>query len=262
VDEGWNLVMGRALKTFVALGIVALCALALVAVLTQGSAYEVRGEVSVPYEAGTVEEVRVLDAFTVYADGEPKPGASVIAGIGLIVLGTAAFVTGFAVRFAGARRLWRFYWLASLGFTFAGLDELFAIHESIGHNLRFLADVPGVSRPDDLVMLLYLVPVAAFAYAFRDVFLGDPRARAALAIGAGVFALSAIADAASAGKAIEEGLEGIAGLFLAGGMITLMYTHLRAWLQVRVAVAPDDAIHASEGPARARREREPAHIGS
>jgi hypothetical protein len=256
--------MRRALKTFVVLGIAVLCGLALVAVLAQGSAYEVRGEVSVPYDAGTVEEVRVLDAFTVYADGEPKPGASVMAGIGLIVLGTAAFVTGFALRFAGARRLWRFYWLASVGFTFAGLDELFAIHESIGHNLRFLADVPGVSRPDDLVMLLYLIPVAAFGYTFRDVFLGDRRARAALAIGAGVFALSAIADAASAGKTIEEGLEGIAGLFLAGGMITLMYTHLRDWLRVRTPTVRDDAIYASEGPARTRREgeREPAHIGS
>jgi hypothetical protein len=252
--------MGRALKTLVVVGILALCALALVAVI-QGSVIDRRGEASVSYDAGTVEKVRVLDAVTVYADGEPKPGASMIAGIGLIVLGTAAFVTGYALRFAGARRLWKFYWLASFGFTFAGLDELFAIHESIGHNLRFLADVPGVSRPDDLVIVSYLIPVAAFAYVFRDVFLGDRRARLALAIGVGVFALSAIADLVSATKTVEEGLEGVAGLFLAAGLIMLMHTHLREWLQVRIRPASDDAIHASEGPARARGEREPAQTG-
>ena len=141
-NEVWDSVVAKTLKTFVLAGALALCALAVVAAV-QGSAVESRGEVDVPYDAGTVEQVRVLDTFTVYTDGEAKPGPQVMTGIGLIVLGTAAFVTGFALLLAGARRLRAFYWLAALGLAFAGLDELFAIHESIGHNLRFLADHRG-----------------------------------------------------------------------------------------------------------------------
>ena len=100
-----------------------------------------------------MKEVRVLDSVTVYVDGEPKPGLSVIGGIGLIVLATAAFMTAAALRIAGRRgRLMAFYLLIGAGLGYAGLDELFAIHESIGHNLQFLADVPGVTRPDDLVL--------------------------------------------------------------------------------------------------------------
>src|SRR5688500_13405621 len=102
------------------------------------STYDVRGEADVPYDAGTVKEVRVLDAMTVYVDGEPKPGLSVVGGIALIVLATAAFMTAVALWMASAaRRLRAFYLLIAAGLGFAGLDELFAIHETIGHNLQF-----------------------------------------------------------------------------------------------------------------------------
>ena len=97
----------------------------------RGPAYDVQGNASVPYHAGTVKEVRVLDSITVYVDGEPKPGPSVIGGIALIVLATAAFMTAAALRFAHRRgRLIAFYLLISAGLGYAGLDELFAIHET------------------------------------------------------------------------------------------------------------------------------------
>jgi hypothetical protein len=217
-------------KLLVAAGVVVLLGLGLVA-----STYEVQGNAAVPYDAGTVKEVRVLDAVTVYVDGEPKPGANVLGGIALLVLGTAAFMTAAALRIAMARRrLALFYLLAALGLGYAGLDELFAIHESIGHNLRFLADVPGVSRPDDLVIAMYLIPALAFAYVFRDVFLSDRLAAMALACGIGFFALSTLADLTS--LRVEEWLELVAGLWIATGLVLLIRTHLKQNLQIRVGV--------------------------
>jgi hypothetical protein len=230
-------------KLFLAAAVVVCLGLALVA-----STYEVQGDKAVPYDAGTVKEVRVLDAVTVYVDGEPKPGATVLGGIALIVLATAAFMTAAALRIAMARRrLALFYLIVALGLGYAGLDELFAIHESIGHNLRFLADVPGVSRPDDLVIAMYLVPALAFAYVFRDVFLNDRLAAIALACGVGFFALSTLADLTS--LRVEEWLELVAGLWIAVGLVLMIRTHLKQNLQIRVGVVGRSAADEAEQPA-------------
>ena len=227
--------------------LVALGAVVLLVAAVRGPAYEVRGNASVPYDAGTVKEVRVLDSLTVYVDGEPKPGPSVIGGIALIVLATAAFMTAVALRLAHARRrLVGFYLVVCAGLGFAGLDELFAIHESVGHNLQFLADVPGVSRPDDLVIALYLVPTIAFAYLFRDVFLSDRRAAFALGAGVALFALSTGADLMS--LRAEEYLELLAGISIAAGIALLMSVHLRRNLQISVEMV--DRLPAVEQPHR------------
>jgi hypothetical protein len=212
----------------------------------------VRGEADVPYDAGTVKEVRVLDSVTVYVDGERKPGPSVIGGIALIVLATAAFMTAVALWLSGAaHRLRAFYLLAAAGLGYAGLDELFAIHESIGHNLQFLADVPGVSRPDDLVIALYLIPAAAFAYAFRDALLANRRAALALGVGLGLFALSTVGDLLGR-TTVEEYLELCSGICIAAGLATLMFWHLGAHLGPQVHVL-DHLTEVETGEARVRR---------
>ena len=216
-------------------GIAVVAVIALVLAAARGPALEVRGDAAVPYDAGTVKEVRVLDSATVYVDGEPKPGPSVIGGIALIVLATAAFMTAAALAIAHARRrLVTFYLMVSAGLGFAGLDELFAIHESVGHNLQFLADVPGVSRPDDLVIALYLVPTLLFAFLYRDLFLNDRRAATALAAGVAIFALSTVADLA--GLRAEEYLELVSGLCIGSGIALLIFVHLRRNLQIHVEV--------------------------
>jgi len=222
-----------AMRPMALLGVLGL--LVFVAVLAApGPPYETRGEASVPYNAGTVKEVRVLDAMTVYIDGEPKPGAQVIAAIGLLALAAASFTTAVAVSLAGAvTRLRNFYLLVALGLGYAGVDELFAIHESIGHNLQFLADIPGITRPDDVIVALYLVPIAVFAYAFRDLLLSHRPATALMAAGLAFFAMSSVADIAS--LHVEEYLELIAGLCLGLGVAALMYWHLRRNLEIRVA---------------------------
>ena len=222
--------------------LVCVALLGALAVAVHGPAYEVRGNAQVPYDAGTVKKVRVLDSFTVYVDGEPKPGFTVLGGIALIALATAAFMTALALRLAASRRkLVAFYSVAAAGLCFLGLDELFAIHESIGHNLRFLADVPGVSRPDDLVIALYAIPAFAFIYLFRDVLLSVRHAALAFAAGLAFFAISSFGDITSR-KVIEEYFELFSGLCIAAGFAQLMYTHLHRNLRFEPAVVDEVTV--------------------
>jgi NADH:ubiquinone oxidoreductase subunit K len=211
---------------------VAAVAVAVAVALAPGPLYERHGTVEVPYEARNVYEVELLGAVTVYVDGKlygdgaPRINANLIGSIALIMLATAALVVAATFRITRAsRRLSIFYLTAAAALGLAGLDKLLAIHESVGHNMRFLADVPGVERPDDLILALYLVPVLAVGYLFRDVLAGDRRAAVALAIGVGFFALSAFADLTS--LSAEKQLELVSGLFIAGGLIKLVHTHLR-----------------------------------
>jgi hypothetical protein len=214
----------------------------LTALALQGSPFADRGTVEVPYPAGEVHEVRVLGAVDVRVDGEPKLGASVFGAIALFMLATASFVTFAALRMAGARRQIRALWLiAAAGLAVAAADELLAIHETVGHNLPQLADVPGVKRPDDLLMLLYLPAVMTFAWAFRDVLRERRLTYVCLSAAGGCFVLSIAADLASVH--IEEWFELLAGLFIAAGLIALMHQHLARNLQIRVrAAAPTSSL--------------------
>ena len=211
----------------------------LAAVALQGTPFADRGTVDVSYPAGEVHEVRVLGAVDVRVDGEPKLGASVFGAIALFMLATASFVTFAALRMAGARRALRAFWLiAALGLAVAAADELLAIHESVGHNLPQLADIPGVKRPDDFLMLLYLPAVAAFGWAFRDVLRERRLTYMCLLAAAGCFVLSIGADLVS--LHIEEWFELLVGLFIAAGLIALMQQHLARNLRIRVrAAAPN-----------------------
>ena len=83
-----------------------------------------------------------------------------------------ALMTALLLGAVGSRaRLRRFFGFAAGGLAFLAADELFAIHETVGHNLRFLADLPGVERPDDVVFLSYGLAVLVFAWLFRDILL-------------------------------------------------------------------------------------------
>jgi hypothetical protein len=230
-------------------------ALVAVAVL-QGSVFSVRGPVDVPYPAGKVKELRVLGAVDVYVDGEPRPGPSVLGAIALLMLATAAFMTFAALRFAGAARRLRWFWaIAAAGLAVAGADELLAIHESIGHNLPFLADLPGVERPDDLLLVLYLPGAFAFAWWFRDVFWEQRLTVVCMAAAICCFGLSIASDLAS--LRIEEWFELVAGLFVAAGVVALMHRHLKQNLQIRVRTA-GAAVRRPPVEEEAEPTREPA----
>lgn len=226
---------GRKSRAVLVIAGVLLGALA-AAVLLTGNLVSERGPVHVPYPAGEVTEVRVLGAVDVYVDGEPKPGASVFGAIALLMLATASFTTMWALRLAGARRrLVRLWLLTAAGLSVAAADELLAIHESVGHNLPFLADLPGVTRPDDLLLALYLPAAAVFGWWFRDVLREHRIALWCFGAGLVCFALSAGSDLVS--LRAEEWFELLAGLFIAAGLIALIHHHLREHLR-RPVVPP------------------------
>jgi hypothetical protein len=218
------------------------------ALLLQGSLFDVRGTVDVPYPAGEVKEVQVL-GLSLKVDGEPKPGASVLGAIALLMLATACFMTFAALRLAGAQRRLVWFWLiASAGLAVAATDELLAVHESIGHNLPFLADLPGVKRPDDLLLLLYLPGALAFGWWFRDVLREYRMTLWCMTAAISCFALSAVSDLLS--MRLEEWFELLAGLFIAAGLVALMAHHLKRNLQIRVRVTGPPAESEQTVPAR------------
>jgi F0F1-type ATP synthase assembly protein I len=217
------------------------------------SLYEVeeKGRDLLPYQTGEVYRVKVLDRVTLYADGESQPAPSTIQGTLLAVLATAAFMTFFFLRRARARpQVLQFYLVAGAGLAFVAFDELFALHETVGHNIRPLADLPGVERPDDVLVLLYAIPLAYCAYHFRGVIAESRRAMGLFAIGIGLFFVAALADLASAPG--EEGFELLSVASVLMGLLTLFRQHVA---ETELPYRRDDEIRAArirdEQPAQA-----------
>jgi hypothetical protein len=227
-----------------ALGVVAAGAFLVTA---SSSLYEVqeKGRHLLPYQTGEVYRVKVFDSVTLYADGESRPVPSMIQGTLLAALATAAFMTFFFLRRARARpQVVQFYLVAGAGLAIVAFDELFAVHETVGHNIRTLADLPGVERPDDVLVLLYAIPLAYCAYRFRGVIAESRRALGLLAAGIGLFFLSVLADLASA--PLEEAFELLSVVSVITGLVTLFRQH----------VAETDQPYRRDDEIRAARIRE------
>lgn len=220
------------------------------------SAYEVveTGRNLRPYDSGEVYKIRLADQLTVYAAGETKPNTDAISGSALVALATAALMTSLLLAAVDARRRLRaFYAIAAAGFAFLAFDEFFAVHETIGHNLVFLADLPGVERPDDLIIALYLVPAAAFLFYFRDLLTASRRAVGFFAAAIGAFALVGVSDLV--GVAADEPFEILSAACIAAGFVSLIVAHLTPALATREQAPAREAV-----PERAHErtpEREP-----
>jgi hypothetical protein len=205
---------------------------ALAAVLFSASSlYDVvdkgKGPPIVPYEGGgVVYKVRVLDLFNVYADEESRPAPDKLSSVGLVAAASMSLMTLLLLTAAGAgARRRRFYAFATAGLALLAADELFAFHETLGHNLRFLADLPGVERPDDLIFAGYLIPLAIFAWSFRDLLRAQRKAVQLFAVGTCFFAISVAADLA--GVSLDEPAEGVAAICLLAGLVILTAATLR-----------------------------------
>ena len=202
-----------------------------------------------PYDSGRVFKVRIADSFTFYADEESRVQPDLVTGSALVVLATVALMAALLLRAATARhRLTVFYSLAGIGFAYLALDELVAVHETLGHNLVFLAEVPGIERPDDLLFALYSLPAIAFAIYFRDILTDSTIALRLFIVGAVVFGCAGVADITDmAGKA-DEVLEAVAGLCVGTAFLLLIATHLRA----PTFETPDAAGNGPTGPSPSR----------
>jgi hypothetical protein len=204
-------------------------------VLVPSQLYEVqdtgRGPGIVPYDSGLIYKVRVLDSLTLYAPEEARPHLDKLTSLMLGAATTMMLMTFVLLTAArGEARLRMFFAWAAAGLALLTLDETFALHELLGHNLHFLADAPGVERPDDLVFALYPVAVAVFAWQFRDVLLAQPGAVALFAIGG--FFLTIAVGGDLAGSRVDELAEPVAGLGLIAGLVLVTAAALRRELDL------------------------------
>lgn len=215
---------GKGRRRLIAASVVIILILAALVSLAP-SLYEVeakgKGPPIVPYQgAGVVYKVKVLGLFTVYADEESRPTPDKLSSVGLVAATTMSLMALVLLNAAqGDPRVRRFYAFATAGLAFLAADELFAFHETLGHNLQFLADLPGVERPDDVIFFSYGIPLAIFAWAFRDILLAERRAVQLFAVGTVLYAIAVVGDLAGVG--IDEPAEVLASVCLAGGLVVL-----------------------------------------
>lgn len=114
-------------------------------------------------------------------------------------------------------RLRWFFLLTWLGAGYLAADELFAIHETIGHNLQFLGGLPG--HPDDLVLALYAVPTALFVLAFRDLIAASGLSRWLFAGGVGAYVLAVLVDFVEI--EVDEQLEVVGALLVTVAFVVI-----------------------------------------
>ena len=232
-------------------GLVALVALAVVVFLAP-SLYEVqdKGRNVVPYDSGVVYKVRVLDEFNLYASEESRPEADKLSGFGLVAAATMMFMAVLLLNAVRASpHLRRFYMFGAAGLAFLAADEIFGLHETLGHNLQFLGDLPGVERPDDLIFSLYVIPAALFAWYFRDILVAHRNAVRFFAVGIFFAVVAAVGDLTGSG--VDELAEVITAFCLLAGLVALTVTTLRQELDLdRTAASRFDGLRQPAGGSR------------
>ncbi|MEO5652809.1 MAG: hypothetical protein ABIN79_13300 [Marmoricola sp.] len=87
------------------------------------------------------------------------------------------------------------YLIGGLGLSVLALDELFGVHEPLGHNMQFLTAL-GPEHPDDVIILLYPVAIAIDVWKFRDILLERRRQRNGFMVAGILVMLAALSDLA------------------------------------------------------------------
>jgi hypothetical protein len=170
------------------------------------------------------DHVRRYELFGVrfYVDDETRPSFDLTTSWSLLVLGGIALLAAILeARVHGRTEAWRFFVIATVGGFWLGTDEALGFHETIGHNLGFLADLPHVDRPDDVVIALYLVLAIVVGVRFRRVLAASRAARTLFLAAAAFAAVSAFFDLIAAPDAAEEGMEALATLTALGAFTAL-----------------------------------------
>ena len=169
-----------------------------------------------------VYEVRLFDAITIYVAPEHgvKP-LDTLNGVVLAAISGVAFLASFQLARSprAVALVRRFFVVSSLGFAYLAVDELFGVHETIGANARFLADLPGVKHPDDVVIALYAIPVFVAVWYFRSAIFSSPRARLLFAAALGFYVAAALLDLG--GPLLDEPAELLSSILTLAGVTTI-----------------------------------------
>lgn len=176
---------------------------------------------------GAVEELELFGRFTLYRDREVLTQMDVFNGFLLIAIASTSFFVSLLLS-ASDRIERRFvcFLVAAFVAAYLAADEVLGLHETLGANLRFLAQLPGIRHPDDGVFAAYALPVAVFAYCFRTIFMSSRRALGVLALGGCLYVLGAVMDVTSV--RFEEYVEPLSSFALLIGFVSLGYQQLVA----------------------------------
>jgi hypothetical protein len=160
---------------------------------------------------------------------EVKPSPDVLNTYLLVVGSTLA--VGAAVLIALNRpqmmRVVHCFAIIGAGALYLAADELMAFHENIGRNLPWLADLPGVTHPDDVLPLLYGLIALGIVVYFRDVIFAAHEAIKLFVLAGGLFVVAAILDVVDLSQSLEDFVEvasSCTGLIAFGA---LLVHHLR-----------------------------------
>jgi hypothetical protein len=227
----------------VLVGAAAVAALgAFVALLATGPGLHVigRGHL-VPYTEHEVLRVRAFDSYTFLAAPQSASDHDVINGLLLALLAGVALLGAMLAWTSGASaRLVRFFSLAALGAAVLGFAEIAEIDETVGYNVQWIDNLPGVTAEN--LDLLVLGPVAlVFLWLYRDVILSSRDAVWFWAVGAVLFFLTLGMDLLL-DTPLEDAIEVVASTFLLVGYTVLAVDRLRA-----------EAVEAIPAVARKRR---------
>jgi hypothetical protein len=215
---------GTPVATRIAIVILGLCAGA-VAVGALATAEVVASGSLVDYTKARIDRVEVLGGVELLIEREAPTRLDALNALVLSMLAGVALLAWRRLPRPRPPRPARFFILLAIGAGFLALDELLALHETVGHNLGFLQDVTGAHSPDDVVIALYSLPAMAFLAAFRDLVLVSRVAAALVAGGLAAYAAAAALDVADA--IIDEQLvEVTSSLFLLAGFAASALYHV------------------------------------
>lgn len=179
------------------------------------------------YSEGQIYHIRFFEKYDVFLEPENRPNSDLIMFYFLLGTGFVSivffFILGLSKRVAKSKVPLLFL-CCFFGMHFLAFDEFLGIHESIGHNMTILARLPLVKRPDDAIIILYLIPCSIFGLIFYKEFF---ECKSALYTGIGAFlliSLAAVSDLLT--LPFEELLEIFAGMLIFSSILFLGLYHL------------------------------------
>jgi len=162
--------MGRTLR--LAIGVVGFCAVAVVIALRQAPVIEHSSQLSFLPQGYTVERVRLL-GIEAYVETSLGPSDMATAAC-LLLAGVPLLWLARQLRADGDPAATLFA-TAGIGALYLAADDLLSVHETIGDNLGFLANLPVIDHPDDAIFGLYGLVVFAFIWRHRGLADGTRR---------------------------------------------------------------------------------------
>jgi hypothetical protein len=224
---------------FVALGIVLITPVLGFLTLIENHGFVDTGELASQMQ-GLVDRI-LIDSSALFAKPDHHLGEGVLSAFFLSGIGFVSLT--FGVMLAWMRRELRhesvrFFLLVFLGMGFLTADALLGIHETVGHYMVFLTDLPYFDRPHDLIVVLYAIPAILFLAKFRKTILASRGALVLLDTAVAFFMVSAVSQVFK--HPVEQVSELLFWMCTIAAVMKLGLRHLAVALDGRFATPSSD----------------------